>query len=192
MVLVTALLATTLVGCGQVSAVGPSAARGATAAPTSPVARTSYLALIYQQVLVQYWTSGDNSFGPRAFPLVFVLDRAEPDAADPMRTPGGATPAPIPIGAADQQFLANALGDQATVRFVADRDSVLVTKDGCAQVRDGGILIVLGPPVGGAAKVTVGIHGFVACLGATWFTYVVENHQGEWRVTGKTGSYAIA
>ena len=34
---------------------------------------------------------------------------------------------------------------------------------------------------------------FVACLGATWLTYVVRNQPGSgWRVTGTTGSMAVA
>jgi hypothetical protein len=39
----------------------------------------------------------------------------------------------------------------------------------------------------------VAINGFVACLGATWLTYVLHDQPGAgWRVTGTTGSMAIS
>lgn len=198
MVLVTALLAALLAGCGGPATTDvagrplPAAAGSPTGAPSAPatsVAGASDLVGIYPQVLFHYLASPDNSFGPRAFRLVYVLDTARPDAADPM---SDGTGTPVAISKTDQSLITDELSGVATVRFIADRDSVLETRDGCTQVRDGGILIVLAPPVGDDAKVTVGIHGFVACLGATWFTYVVENDLGEWRVTGKTGPAAIA
>jgi hypothetical protein len=76
---------------------------------------------------------------------------------------------------------------------LADRKSVLVNAEGCAEVRGGGILITLGTLDGDDTLVRVGISGFVACLGATWLTYVVQNTVGVgWRVTGTTGARAIA
>jgi hypothetical protein len=51
---------------------------------------------------------------------------------------------------------------------------------------------VLAPPNGDVDNVEVGIHGFVACLGATWFTYFVHNGASGWNVTGTTGPAAIA
>jgi hypothetical protein len=79
------------------------------------------------------------------------------------------------------------------VAFVADRNTVIETKNGCPQVRDGGILVTVGPASGDDREVRVAVNGFVACLGATWLTYVVRNEPGSgWRVTGTTGSMAIA
>jgi hypothetical protein len=69
----------------------------------------------------------------------------------------------------------------------------MATDDGCPQVRNGGILITLGPADGDGHEVRVAVNGFVACLGATWLTYVVRNQPGAgWRVTGTTGPMAIA
>jgi hypothetical protein len=60
-------------------------------------------------------------------------------------------------------------------------------------VRNGGILITLGTVGRDGDEVHVGINGFVACLGATWLTYVLDQEPGTgWRVTGTTGSMAIA
>jgi hypothetical protein len=81
----------------------------------------------------------------------------------------------------------------AHVAFIADGHTVIETGDGCAQVADGGILITLGTPNGDYHRVKVAINGFVACLGATWLTYVVQNQPGAgWRVTGTTGAMAIS
>src|SRR5205807_2139845 len=65
-------------------------------------------------------------------PTVHVLDR----------TSGG-----TPVAPADQQRIADEL---TGVTFVADRNSVVVT-EGCAHVKDGGILITLGTIDGGGS-----------------------------------------
>jgi len=54
-------------------------------------------------------------------------------------------------------------------------------------------LITLGQPVSHGHEMQVAISGFVACLGATWLTYVLQDQPGAgWRVTGTTGSMAIS
>jgi len=155
------------------------------------VPRASEQAEIYAAVLRQYLTTSDHSFGPdHRFPVAYVLDTADPRAADPsaQRDSDG-----TPIPAADQAAILAAIADVGPVEFVTDPASVIVETDGCAHVRGDGVLIVLAPPVTVDDHVEVGIHGFVACLGATWFTYVVEPvASAGWRVTGTTGSYAIA
>lgn len=153
--------------------------------------KASEQAEIYAAVLRQYLTTSDHSFGPdHRFPVSYVLDTADPRAADPSAPRDGDG---TPIPAADQAAILAAIADVGRVEFVADPASVIVETDGCAQVRDGGVLVVLAPPVTVSDHVEVGIHGFVACLGATWFTYVVEHDATSgWRVAGTTGSYAIA
>jgi uncharacterized protein YhfF len=42
---------------------------------------------------------------------------------------------------------------------VDDRFGIVFGAEGCGQVRDGGILILLAPPKGGPDRVEVGIHG---------------------------------
>ncbi|HEX6686085.1 MAG TPA: hypothetical protein VF062_25140 [Candidatus Limnocylindrales bacterium] len=149
---------------------------------------------VYAVVLRRYLTHGnENSFPDKAFAEVYVLDRADPRAADPMRQvdePASAQRIPD----ARQSAISAALADLTKIRFVASRDEVVVDKEGCAQVRDGGILITLAPPVGGDDEVRVGINGFVACLGATWLTYVVKRSGdgGGWTVTGTTGEMAVS
>ena len=54
-------------------------------------------------------------------------------------------------------------------------------------------MITLGTLNGGQRRVKVAIGGFVACLGATWLTYVVQNQPGTgWQVAGTTGPMAIS
>jgi hypothetical protein len=73
---------------------------------------------------------------------------------------------------------------------VSDPGTVIVSERGCAQVKDGGVLISLGPIEGGA-RVTVPNGLFFACLGGQWQTYVLERVEGEWDVQGTTGPIAI-
>jgi hypothetical protein len=166
---------------GETRATGPAAGDLPAMGPEAEV---------YVQVLRRYLgTPSENSFPGRTFATVYVLDQAFPDAGDP----SGGHEGGKPIGPDTQRHITTALAPVARVAFIADRNTVIETSDGCAQVRDGGILIALGPPEGDDHEVRVAINGFVACLGATWLTYVVRNQPGGgWRVTGTTGSMAIS
>jgi hypothetical protein len=165
----------------------PSGADPSGTAPAS--APMSEQAAIYTAVLRQYLTTGDNSFGAdHRFPVTYVLDRADRAAADPM---GGTEPGtPIPVE--DRTAIVAATADIGPVEFISDRATVMEEVDRCAKVRGDGILVVLGPPVEVDGHVEVAIHGFVACLGATWFTYIVERDGAGWRTNGTTGPFAIA
>jgi hypothetical protein len=162
-----------------------------TIAPASSAsAAASSEAQVYVAVLRRYLgTSDDNSFPEGTFRHIFILDRAIPGIGDPeTHRSAGAS-----ISPQTQQTIVAALADSPTVEFVADRNDVIIDPDGCASVRDGGILITLAPPVGNDVRVEVGINGFVACLGATWLTYVVQRDPSAgWQVTGTTGVSAIA
>lgn len=144
-------------------------------------------AAIYVQVLRRYLTTpAENSFPAHTLKTVYVLDRAYPHAAV-----GDKRGKPIAQNA--QHQIRVALAGIAHVTFIADGDTVVETGNGCAQVKDGGILITLGAPDGDDRAVKVAIFGFVACLGATSLTYVVRHQPGTgWRVTGTTGSMAIS
>lgn len=151
---------------------------------------------VYAAVLVRYLTSGDSSFGEgHTFPSVYVLDTTDTAVADPMApTRTGPDRVRREIPAADRAAILGELSRAGVegVSFITDRGTVIDTVDGCQQVRGGGILIGLGPVTGDGDRVEVGINGFVACLGATWFTYVVEKDGSGWRVNGTTGPMAIA
>jgi hypothetical protein len=185
-------LALSTAGCGGSPRAG---APPAVHAPTSdkPIAVSkagAKQAEVYVQVLRRYLSNpAENSFPGRAFKMVYVLDQAYPDAADPHGTHGRGAP----IAPQTQRQVTAGLAGMARVIFVADRGSVIEARHGCAQVRNGGILITLGRPASHGHDLQVAINGFVACLGATWLTYVLQDQPGAgWRVTGTTGSMAIS
>jgi hypothetical protein len=186
-----AALAGGTAGCGgQRSPLAtPTAHSPATPPPTGSPSADVTEAEIYAQVLRRYLgTPGENSF-PQAFKTVYVLDQAYRDAADPTGKHEHGTPITAPI---QHQVIADLAG-MAHVTFIADRSSVLEAPGGgCPQVKNGGILITLGLPAGNGQQVQVGVNGWVACLGATWLTYILQNHGGGWSVTGTTDTMAIS
>jgi len=190
-IIVTALAVSTA-GCGGSAAAGaPPTVRAPTSSrPATVTEAGAEEAEVYVQVLRRYLsTPAENSFPGQAFKTVYVLNRAYTDAADPSGTHGRGAPIPPQT----QRQVTGALAGMAHVIFIAERGSVIEARGGCGQVRNGGILITLGPPVGHGDEVRVAINGFVACLGATWLTYVLRDQPGVgWRVTGTTGSMAIS
>jgi hypothetical protein len=190
--IVLTALAVSTAGCGGSAAAGAPAAVHAPASGRPPAVTEAGAreAEVYVQVLRRYLsTPAENSFPGQAFKTVYVLNRAYTDAANP----DGTHRRGAPIAPQTQRQVTAALAATAHVIFIADRGSVIEAKGGCGQVRNGGILITLGPPVGHGREVRVAINGFVACLGATWLTYVLQDQPGAgWRVTGTTGSMAIS
>jgi hypothetical protein len=185
-IILTALAMSTA-GCGT----SPTAGAPPTVhAPASDWSAAVMEAEVYAQVLLRYLsTPSENSFPGQAFKTVYVLNQAYPDAADPTGTHGRGTS----IGPQTQRRVTAALAGITHVIFIADRGSVIEAGNGCGQVRNGGILITLGPPASHGHEMQVAINGFVACLGATWLTYVLHDQPGVgWRVTGTTGSMAIS
>ena len=190
--MILTVLAVSAAGCsGATVASAPPTAHpptgGRLAASTRAGAREAEL---YVLVLRRYVsTPAENSFPGRTFETVYVLNRAYADAADPDGTHGRG----VPIAPRTQHEVTAALAGMAHVIFIADRGSVIDARGGCGQVRNGGILITLGLPARHGHAVQVAINGFVACLGATWLTYVLQDQPGTgWRVTGTTGSMAIS
>jgi hypothetical protein len=189
-IIVTALALGTA-GCGGSAAAGapPAGHAPASARPAVAPQARSMVAEVYVQVLRRYLSTPAESSFSQAFRTVYVIDRAYPDAADPNGTHGPGAP----ITPLTERQVTAALAGTAHVSFVADRGSVIEAKGGCGQVRNGGILITLGPPAGHGTVVRVAINGWVACLGATWLTYVLRDQPGiGWRVTGTTGSMAVS
>ena len=189
--IVLTALAVSTAGCGGSPAAGAPPTVHAPASERQPAVTEAGAeeAEVYIQVLRRYLsTPGENSF-PQAFKTVYVLNQAYADAANP----SGKHRRGVPIASQTQRQVTAALAGMAHVIFIADRGSVIEARDGCEQVRNGGILITLGPPSGHGHEMQVAINGLVACLGATWLTYVLQDQPGTgWRVTGTTGSMAIS
>lgn len=66
------------------------------------------------------------------------------------------------------------------------------SRDEGQPVRDKGILITPAPPKETGEEVTVAMSGYVACLGATWLTYIVKHDASGWKVTGAPGPRTVA
>jgi hypothetical protein len=184
------MLAVTAVGtagCARGAAAGGPPA-GEASAQDGPAGAQEVA--IYVPVLRRYLsTPSENSFPAHTFKTVYVLDHAFPDAGNPVGKHDRGTPI---VPNAQHQITA-ALAGIAHVAFIADRHTVIETRGGCEQVKDSGILITLGTANGDRHSVKVAINGFVACLGATWLTYVLQNQPGTgWRVTGTTGPTGIS
>ena len=190
--IVLTALAVSTAGCGGSAAAGapPTTAHPLTSdRPAAVTQAGAKQAEVYERVLRRYLsTPAENSF-PQAFKTVYVLNQAYTDAADPNGKHGRGTP----IAPQTQRQVTAALAGMAHVIFITDRWSVIEAKGGCGRVKNGGILITLGTLVGHGHEVRVAINGFVACLGATWLTYVLQDQPGVgWRVTGTTRSMAIS
>jgi hypothetical protein len=135
---------------------------------------------------------GDNTFEPGTNPFgrVFIVDSAVEDANHPDIV---SAQKPRPLTTELRTEMARRLADLGTVKFVESRESVLVNDGGmCGHVRDYGVVITLGWIDGDDDQVEVSNELYVACLAAQWQTNVVELVDGQWRVTGKTGPYAIS
>jgi hypothetical protein len=194
-VLVAAAIAVT--GCATSSSAdrpsGPPPVPNPTHAPRPrpdrfDQARRDRQAQIYAAVLRQYLTSGDASVGASyRFPQVFVLDHTVAGAGASGRVPGAG-----PIPAAVQWAITGALAEVGPLTFVASSDEVIVEPQGCAHVRDDGILVTLGPVDGAGDQVQVGVNGFLACLGANSLTYRVQQTSSGWRVGGITALGPVA
>src|SRR5215469_13393229 len=144
---VLAALAVSTAGCGGKPYAGatPAAHAPATQAPAGPARAGDAEAEIYAQVLRRYLsTPAENSFPGQAFKTVYVLDQAYRDAADP----NGKHERGTPITAATQHQVMADLAGMARVVFITNRHSVIEARSGCGQVKNGSILITLGPPVG--------------------------------------------
>jgi hypothetical protein len=146
-------------------------------------------AAVYPVVLRQYLTSGhghdggDAGFGGYRFPRIFVLDRTVARTGAHMRMVNGEDK---PIPSAVQHTVTETLADVGPVTFVASPNTVIEETDGCAQVRDEGILITLAPLVGMGNRAEVGVNGFVACHGASSVTYALERTNAGWVVHDTT------
>jgi hypothetical protein len=150
-------------------------------------ARRDRQAQIYAAVLRRYLTSGDATVGAGyRFPQVFVLDHTVAGAGASGRVPGGG-----PIPADVQRAITHALTEVGPLTFVTSAEEVIVAQ-GCAHVRDDGILVTLGPLNGLGDQVQVGVNGFMACLGANSLTYSVQQTSSGWRVGGITAMGPVA
>jgi hypothetical protein len=177
------------VACGEDAS--PTQA-GASPSPTASHSPNERSIAIYSAVIRELIIEG-NTFeeGSNPFDVVYVLDMADPNAAE---TTGGRKneSAKEPISEDVRQGIVDELRDIGPIEFIADGDSVIGDRDGCASVKKNGALVTLGTLPEHGARVKVQIGMFVACLAGTWLTYVVKQRGDDWEVTGTTGPIGIS
>jgi ABC-type transport system involved in multi-copper enzyme maturation permease subunit len=156
----------------------PTAAASGTLDPEASAA-------IYAAVVRQLYTV-DHTFGePPQFPLVYLVRRTDDGVGDPEAPREAATEIADEVRDAVLARLAGT-GLPAEFLWVGGREDVPTDEHG--TVEGGGVVITLGnihPQEDGSVLVAGSV--FFGPLGAGGRTYVLEQIDGEWRVTGDTG-----
>jgi ABC-type transport system involved in multi-copper enzyme maturation permease subunit len=155
--------------------------------PPTPSSTLSedHQAAIYAAVVRQLYTV-DHTFGPDPpnFPVVYLVRTTDDTVGDP-NTPQ-AEPQIVPDPT--QMEIVNGLdGLPAEFVWVNNADEV-PREDQTDTVQGGGAIITLGNVhFQGEGKALVSAQLFFSMLGATGKTYILEQLDGEWQVTGDTG-----
>jgi len=186
--LVVALfLATVVSGCGAEPSGGSAgpATGGPTAQSTSTPAAAERREVDVYAAVLRHHLADRTPRGP-----VYLVDRAVPDAADPMRANAAAGGAAIAAPVREQ--LINELADLGPISFVPDADAVIDPAGGCPTVNGGGLVLTLAPVPATGDRLEIGLGDFRACLDGRWQTYVVIHQNGDWTVHGTTGPVSIA
>jgi hypothetical protein len=161
--------------------------------PAQSDARTERKASIYATVIRRLVTQ-DHTYGggDPGFRIVFVVDGALPGAAHP--DAAGPRNPKRPFSEALKRKLESELSDLPPLRFVRTRGAAIRGESSSSpgQVISGGVLITLGPIIGGPSRVQVGNSLWLSGLAGQWLTYVVTRRTGEWRIKGTTGPTAIS
>jgi hypothetical protein len=126
---------------------------------------------------------------------VYVLDGVVVDAADPSKPPSAHDPKePFSHDVKDGVRFLSTLAELPPVEFVASRHSVVAGASASSpgEVKNGGVLISLGSIEPDGKRVEVETSLWINGLAGQWLTYVLEQKDGSWAVTGTTGPTAIS
>jgi len=94
-----------------------------------------------------------------------------------------------------KQALVKKLSDLPPLEFVSRRSNAIEGDNGGSspgRVRNGGVLITLGPIRATGHPVAVGASLWINGLAGSWQTYVLKARTGRWLVTGTAGPTAIS
>jgi hypothetical protein len=146
---------------------------------------------IYSAVIRQLVTK-DHTFGEEGpgLEVIYVLERPMDQAGSP--DAGASDRGGEPFSEEFRARLRLALSDLPPLEFVADRDEVMVEKDGFPMVKGGDGLVTLGPLPENGSRLEVPASLYFTGLAGIWLTYVVEGAGDDWKVTGTTGPVAIS
>lgn len=167
-ILMLFLLAFAAVGCG-----------GEAAEPTA-----EETAAIYATVIRQIYTEDDTFGGTLQPPRLYVVGTTDDSAGDPETEEEDATA----IASDVRDRVTSQLADLPTeIIWVETRDEVTLDPDSGAVVDEGAIIVLGNIHPEEAAVVHVPASIYVAGLAAGGQTYVVEEVEGMWTITGTTG-----
>jgi hypothetical protein len=184
------------VGCGGGSDESQQPTPGARDSREPAAKSSNRSAAIYAAVVRQLVTK-DHTFGGAdpGFKVVYVLDGVVVDAADPSKPPSAHDPKePFSHDVKDGVRFLSTLADLPPVEFVASRHSVVAGASASSpgEVKNGGVLISLGSIEPDGKRVEVETSLWINGLAGQWLTYVLEQKDGSWAVTGTTGPTAIS
>ncbi|HEY0641210.1 MAG TPA: hypothetical protein VGD67_26560 [Pseudonocardiaceae bacterium] len=161
---------------------------GDSGAVASDVAADGRVALVYAAVIRHHLTTALAATVPQ---VVYVLDRAVPDAADAMRPLDDERG--VAIEDRVQQQVAAELAGPVAIRFVASTQAVLTVDQGCSTITEHVVVLILAPVPTSGDRVELGLAELSnACLSGRWQTYVLVRTDAGWSVEGTTGPLVIS
>ena len=176
-----AVAAALMTGCGE----GRQASPGQETFGPGDLTPAEREAFVYAAVIRHMTAEEGQSSG---FGVIYVLDHAVEGASDPDQGTGARTPISEEVQIRIQEELATL----PPIRFVPDRDEVIGAPADGSQVKNGGILLTLGPVPEGDRRLEVEASSYIANLAGTWQTWILERRGLRWEVTGTTGPVAVS
>lgn len=148
---------------------------------------------IYSAVIRRLVTE-DHTFGSGESPFkqVFVVDGPIEDAGDPMNGSAAFGPSPHPFTPEVKEGIAEELNDLPPLEFVSNANEVRSGEDGMEGPKGNGVIVSLGPIEPHKNKTHVSNMLWCGGLCGQWLTYVLEESEGDWNITGTTGPSAIS
>jgi hypothetical protein len=141
-------------------------------------------AAIYIAVISALIAGGRSNHDP--WQPVTYIDVTARSSAGPVAVTQVVT-RPIPIEV--QERVREALAAHTEVRFVEDPQSVIQPD---SRVRDHGVLITLAPVPPTGRPLEIGARSYLGNLGSHSVTFIVDETDAQWQVTGNTGVHAVS
>lgn len=182
-----------LISCILVASACTDEARRATSSRLSPSPATEGTAVTPAQAeiygaVIRHLVIQDDNFGRGDVDskVVYVMDGPKHDAGRPRGDVFARPNRPFTadVRAAIQEDLS---GDLPPLRFVRDGTEALSGAPRLGELRNGGVLIVLGPIERIERRVQVSNTFWCGGKCSQWLTYVLRERNGQWTVTGTTG-----
>lgn len=145
---------------------------------------------IYAAVIRRLVTK-DHTFGgaPSPFDRVYILDGLRQGAGNPNK---GLGPPDKRFSGEIKKALKIELASLPPIEFISDPDSVRVGENLMGGVKREGVIVTVGPILGGGHNVKVANSIWCGGLCGQWLTYRVKLKGGNWRIMGTVGPSAIS